>query len=125
MFDDVPDYEGKVDGGGLKDSQLDKSKIPVQLVPPSLVNASGRALAHGIEKYARHNWMRGMDYSEIIGGLKRHISNFENQEVCDEDSGLAALDHIAACLTFLLYYEEHPSKYKKFDDRVFEVAENG
>jgi len=123
MFDEVPDYDGTVDGGGLKDSQVDKSKIPIQLVPPSLINASGRALAHGIDKYAKHNWMRGMAYSDLIGAIKRHVSHFESQEDVDPDSGLHPLDHISACVTFLTYYCEHPNEYKQFDDRVFKVAE--
>lgn len=111
------DFQGKVDGTGYKASMDDPNKIPLWLVPVSLLRACGRALAHGAKKYAANNWRKGMAYSEVYSALQRHLGAWLEGEDCDADSGLNHLDHAAACLAFLSEYVAHSNIYGGLDDR--------
>ena len=112
----------KVDGAGKKDDFKDK-KIRLELVPPNFTNAIGRVLTYGAEKYAAHNWMRGMDFSRLIGAIKRHLESVEFSEDFDEETQEQHLAHIGCCVAFLHYFIEHKSEYEAFDDRVFTRGE--
>jgi hypothetical protein len=110
----VADYSG-VDGKGYKASMDDPKKLPVWLVPGALVRAAARALAHGARKYAPNNWRRGMNYSEVLSALERHLMALKDGDHFDDDSKLHHLDHIAACTAFLAEFIERP-EYARFND---------
>lgn len=75
-------------------------------------------LEYGATKYAKNNWMRGLKYSDIINAAKRHLlALHEGVTRCADDSGLPHMDHFAANVMFLRYFESHTTKYKVFDDR--------
>lgn len=114
---EVTDYQGKVDGGGYKESMDDPRKLPIWLVPNALIDGCARALQHGAKKYAANNWRKGMDYSEVYSALQRHLLAWNEDEDIDPDSGLNHLDHAAACLGFLSEYIARP-EYAKFDNRL-------
>lgn len=114
------EFLGTVDGKGYK-SSMDQKKIPLHLIPPSLLLAAGRGLKHGALKYAAYNWMRGMNYSEVYAALQRHLLAWLAKEDTDPDSGLSHLDHAVCCLAFLTHYTTH-TEYQQFDDRVFTTA---
>lgn len=104
------------DGQGKKDAIGDPSKLPLDLVPRSYIEAAARALDHGARKYSRHNWRRGIAYSEVYAALLRHLTAWNDGQDLDEDSGLNHLDHAAACLAFLTEYVSDPG-YARCDDR--------
>ena len=118
----VVDYEGKIDGGGIKASMYAGyiEKPPMELVPQELSRACARAMGYGAEKYAPNNWRRGIRWGEVFGALKRHLDAWNEGEDIDskEDggSGLNHLDHAAACLGFLCHMVANEG-YKKLDDR--------
>jgi len=118
----VADYDGIVDGGGIKNSMFTDyvAKPPMELVPQALTRACARAMGYGAAKYAPNNWRRGMRWGEVFGALKRHLDAWNEGEDIDakEDggSGLNHLDHAAACLSFLCHMVGD-ERYMKMDDR--------
>jgi hypothetical protein len=112
----------KVDGAGSKVA-LDGSKLRLDLVPPQTVEAIADILGFGAKKYAAHNWMRGISWSQVAAGVKRHLSSFEKGEEMDPETGKPHLAHALCGLTFLHYYAHGPSRevYIELglDDRMF------
>jgi hypothetical protein len=117
----VDDYEGKVDGGGVKNVMFAKDKVPVELLPPMFMEGIAKVLQHGAKKYAPNNWMRGMKFSVPFGGLLRHILAWYRGERIDADSGLPHLFCAGCELLFLSWYTEGPNAadYADMDDRVY------
>ena len=99
------------------------AKLPLSLIPTSFYLAVGRALQYCAAKYSRHQWRRGMPWSEPYSALQRHLIAWNEGERYDEDSGLSHLDHAAACLAFLIEYEAREA-YHVFDDRFKSRARN-
>lgn len=111
------DFEGVVDGGGLRECQS-VSKLPFELITPELEEQVAAVLAHGAKKYAPNNWKRGMPFMKSnYGSLRRHIHAWAKGEDIDPESGLPHLAHAACSIMFLMYYQAHPELYGKFDDR--------
>ena len=97
--------------------KYDKGKNRLGLIPPEIIEAIGRILTHGANKYAPRNWQKGISYEKIYGAMQRHLQKFWNGEKLDSESGLPHLDHAACNLAFLITYEAHPKQYSNYDDR--------
>lgn len=116
----------KTDGGGQR---LNEGKVPLELVPPSLMFAVAEVLKVGAKKYAPRNWERGMKWSIVSGCLLRHafkwLSPFHSD--FDEETGLNHMWHVACNVAMLIEYE---NTCPNLDDRVkynqrSEVLSNG
>lgn len=107
----------KIDGGGLR---YNTGKLPMELIPPSLLIALAEVLKKGAEKYEPRNWERGMDYSKCYACLLRHLLAWWGGEDLDKESGLHHLKHVACNTAFLLEYLE---SYPKGDDRPSKLKE--
>lgn len=110
-----------IDGKGVKGSMF-KLKLPVELVPPLFIRMVALVLLFGARKYKKNNWMKGMQWSEIIAGTIRHIYAFMEGKEYDEESGLPHLAHAACGLMFLIWFAYGPNKnkYVEFDDRAYQ-----
>lgn len=110
-----------IDGKGVKGSMF-KLKLPVELVPPLFIRLVALVLLFGARKYKKNNWMKGMQWSEIIAGTIRHIYAFMEGKEYDEESGLPHLAHAACGLMFLCWFAYGPNKnkYVEFDDRAYQ-----
>lgn len=73
-----------------------------------------RVLTHGANKYASHNWRKGIEYSRLFDALQRHLWAWWDGEETDPDFGESHLDHAACCLMFL---RELSQTRKDLDDR--------
>ena len=117
---EVKDFSGVADGGGIKSVMFDPTKTALQLIDPRFVEGLGAVLAFGAKKYAPNNWMRGMSWITVLGGILRHVFAFARGEEQDKESGLPHLHHAACGLMFLSYYaHSNRTAHKPFDDRVF------
>ena len=87
-------------------TKFDSGKPPVGLVDPHFILEVARVLQFGSEKYAPHNWRKGMEWSRIYDAAQRHLLAWASGEETDDESGLNHLAHAACCLMFLLSYSK-------------------
>lgn len=95
--------KGDAAGAG---SKHDAGKEPVGLIPREAVLAEARVLAFGAEKYAAHNWRKGMRWSRLGDAAMRHLLAWLDGEDNDPETGLPHLAHLRCCAGFLLAYAE-------------------
>jgi len=61
------------DGGGLR---MDGGKIRFDLLPPEWDQALADVCTQGMKKYDARNWEKGMEWSAMVGCIKRHMNKF-------------------------------------------------
>ena len=94
--------------------KFDNGKPRLDLIRPFPQLCLAETLTFGAGKYGDYNWMKGIQWSKIIGSYKRHLNSFEQGIDYDEETGLLHLQHAYANIHFLLeYYKTCP----ELDDR--------
>ncbi len=86
-------------------TKYDDNKPPMGLLPWPALTEVAKVLHFGAEKYARHNWRKGMDWSRLYDAALRHQVAWIEGESLDPESGLSHLSHSLCCLLFLSTYE--------------------
>jgi len=76
-----------------------------KMAEPEVQNITAKVFEFGKQKYAAHNWMKGMAWSVPLACACRHADKlwFEGEEL-DKDSGLHHIGHIMANVIMLLEY---------------------
>lgn len=107
-----------------KPAKFDSTKVRLELVPPELVYAAGRAMTYGAIKYAPHNWSKppGLEEERLMGAVLRHLFAYQSGELIDNESGLSHLDHAAAALGMLLGTKARYPKERKYETESVSVA---
>jgi len=96
--------------------KFDGDKVRLELIPPELIFAVGQVLTFGAAKYSVRNWEMGMSWGRVFGACMRHLwawwggkgpttQNFLFDS-SDDETKFSHLWHAAACITFLIAYEE-------------------
>jgi hypothetical protein len=99
------------DGGGERQNE---NKLRYDLVPPYAQEQYVRVLTAGANKYADHNWERGMKWSKVIASMKRHIAAYEmGADRCPESLEL----HMAHVMCNAAFITEYYKIYPQGDDR--------
>lgn len=98
-------------------AKLDTGKPRMDLLPASLLLGVAEILTFGAQKYAAHNWRKGINYSRIYSSLQRHLNAWHSGEEFDPETGKSHLWHAGCNIAFLIEYSSNPEKYAKFDDR--------
>ncbi len=93
----------------------DKQKVRVELVNPQFIIDIGKVLTFGAEKYAAHNWRKGLPWMRTLGATMRHLLAWAKGEDIDPESGLSHLAHASTNLMFLC---EWSRTHKELDDRI-------
>jgi hypothetical protein len=119
----VQDFSGEIDGKGVK-GVMTSPKCPLELIPPIFTEGVAEVLLHGAKKYAPNNWLRGMSFETVLGGMSRHLSAIRRGEEIDSESGLPHLFHLGCGTMFMSWYLHGPNaeQYRAFDDRKFKGA---
>lgn len=73
-----------------------------------------KVLMYGANKYAPHNWMKGLPMTEISESLLRHLFAFMQGEDIDPESGESHIGHMMCNLMFMNYVYKFKTE---FDDR--------
>ena len=85
--------------GGIKH---DQGKNRLELVPPEAIEAIGRVLTHGANKYEDRNWEKGMPLERVYGACQRHLQRWASGVDLDPDSGLPHLEHALCNLAMMV-----------------------
>jgi hypothetical protein len=96
-----PDME-ETPAGGLR---FDTGKNRLDLIPPEWEWALGQVMTKGAEKYAPRNWEKGMDWSKVVGPMRRHIVKFLAGERYDAEIGCHHLAMVAWNALALMSYD--------------------
>jgi hypothetical protein len=72
----------EVDGGGKR---LNEGKVPLDMVPTSMLYAVARVMEYGAQKYEKDNWRRGMKWSVPYACAMRHLLKWFEGEEADEE----------------------------------------
>jgi hypothetical protein len=74
------------------------NKLPIHLVPDTVVVYAALAFAEGAEKYGAFNWRgAGVSMSVYISALERHLKKLKNGEWGDPKTRVPHLSSIIAC----------------------------
>lgn len=71
-----------------------------------------RVLEFGEEKYGRWNWKKGLDKTEILESLYRHLIALMDGQDLDEETGLHHIGHIMSNAMFYSYFDRLEKKEK-------------
>ncbi len=96
----------------------DGGKPRMDLIAPEMLTATANVLAFGAAKYDERNWEKGMSWGRCFGAMMRHMWAWWGGEKADAETGYSHLWHAAACLMFLIAYEERQTGT---DDRKIPV----
>jgi len=106
----------KKNAPGWKD---DDKKVRLDLIPHELTIGLGHVLTFGAHKYGNRNWEAGMRWGRVYAALQRHLTMFWSGEANDPETGMPHLAHAAACIAFLMAYENRKIGE---DDRPFSAG---
>ena len=71
-----------------------------------------RVLEFGENKYGRFNWKKGLDKTEILESLYRHLISLMDGQEFDEETGLHHIGHIMSNAMFYSYFMEEKKVLK-------------
>jgi len=84
--------------------RFDSGKPRFELIPSDALGELAMVYTKGAEKYAEHNWCKGMSWSRCLGSLLRHTFAWAVGEDLDKETGLHHMAHAAwNCLTLVAY----------------------
>jgi hypothetical protein len=96
----------------------DKPKVSMVFEAKNAILGCASVLTFGCEKYARANWLQGMEHTGLMDSLLRHVAAWQAGEDIDDDSGLPHVDHI---LCNALFLSEMTHARPDLDDRPLEI----
>ena len=118
--------------------KYDEDKPPMALLSTVFLEEVSKVLAFGANKYAVHNWRKGIEYSRLISAAMRHITAFNNGQDLDTETGLSHIAHASCCLMFLLeqqiaaersivtqYTKDMDDRYKVHNSNKGSIIESG
>jgi hypothetical protein len=101
--------------GGIKH---DQDKPRMDLLDGHAIEQLALVLGFGAQKYAAHNWRKGLTKSRLVGAALRHLFAYLRGEDIDAETGLSHAAHAMCCCMFILGLEHR----KDLDDRYSESA---
>lgn len=96
--------------------KFDHDKPRYDLLPAHALDELVKVYTVGAQKYAPHNWLKGMKYSRIFAALMRHCWAFWRGEQLDPETGLHHMAHAAwGCLALVEYEKQLVGEDDRFD----------
>lgn len=81
--------------------KFDGEKPRMDLLDPLALEGLAKVLTFGAQKYAAHNWRKGIANTRLIAAMLRHLFAIMRGEDLDPESGLPHIDHVGCCWMFL------------------------
>lgn len=102
--------------GGVK---ADGGKPRYDLLSEYALQEIAKVLSHGAEKYAPHNWRKGIEFNRLVRAAMGHILAFNRGEDIDPESNLLHLAEACCNLMFLLELSQtHPDLDNRYKQTV-------
>ncbi len=96
----------------------DAIKVRMDLLPFKAIEMLGKVMTYGANKYADHDWRKGIKHSRRIAAMLRHAFALAGGEDIDPESGLPHAAHVMANAGMLLETSTaFDDRWKAFDDR--------
>jgi hypothetical protein len=93
--------------------KYDQGKEPMDLLDPYAMSQLSKVLGFGAQKYAAHNWRKGITKTRLISACLRHTFAYLGGEDTDSETGLSHMAHAMCCCMFLIGLEHR----QDLDDR--------
>ena len=91
-----------IEGGALDVGlKYDNEKPRMDLLDANFLEGVASVLTFGANKYAAHNWRKGINVSRLIAASYRHLGAINRGENLDSESGLSHAYHLGCCIMFL------------------------
>jgi hypothetical protein len=100
-----------LDSKGVK---YDSGKAPLHLLNHEALLATAKVFGFGAQKYAKHNWRKGIELTRLLDSVGRHLLELQQGNDIDEESGLPHAAHAIAGLMMFMGVQKHSPE---FDDR--------
>lgn len=97
-----------------KGLRFNSNKLRWSLVDFDALEPMVKVLEFGAQKYADHNWKKGLKTTEVCESLIRHLTAYLRGEDNDQESKLPHVGHILCNAMFLSYIHRYQPT---FDDR--------
>lgn len=79
------------------------TKLPLDLVPSTVVIYAALAFLEGARKYGKYNWrVAGVSFAVYLGAIKRHYEKLISGEWADQKTKVPHLASIIACCGIIL-----------------------
>ena len=98
----------------MSGTKNDKGKPSITLIPREAIWGCAQALTYGADKYGRHNFREGIEYSRLADACMRHLTAYMDGEAIDKESGNNHLYHAMASLAMLTWMDHNKPE---MDDR--------
>lgn len=85
--------------------KYDQGKPRMSLILTQAVVEVAKVGTMGATKYNDQNWRQGMKWSRLLDAALRHLTQYNNGDRIDKESGLSHLSHAAWNVLALLDYE--------------------
>ncbi len=94
--------------------RFNEGKLRYDLLEPYAIEQLTKIFTMGAQKYAPHNWLKGIPWMSMVASLERHLAEFKKGVDFDEESKLLHMAHVAwNAMAIVSYYKHRP----EFDDR--------
>jgi len=95
----------------MQGKKFDSGKPDWSLLPLKTLKPVVQVLTFGARKYSRGNWKHVPDAkNRYYAAAMRHIEDYQDGTLLDEESGHPHLAHAICCLIFLLWFEDNANK---------------
>ena len=98
--------------------RFNQGKLRYDLLTVKAIRDTVKVLTKGAEKYADHNWEKGMAWSTPLASLERHLADWKAGVDIDPDDGLSTIAKVA---TNALFLTEYSHTYQQGDDRQLPI----
>ena len=103
----------------VKALKYDQDKPRMDLLDPYAIEQLSHVLTFGAQKYAAHNWRKGLNKTRLIAAALRHIFAYLRGQDTDEETGLSHMAHAMCCCMFIIGLEHRADlddRYKEIDN---------
>jgi len=81
--------------------RYNSNKPQISLLDFNALEDTVQVLAFGANKYARDNWKKGLQFSQVLDSMLRHIKALQAGQWIDPESNLPHIGHIGCNAMFL------------------------